>query len=141
MSLTSAEVKAVSLRVSTVNSIEYLNTISFGGACNVHMHHVGHTRLKCQPLIESGVRIVSGDVGKSVSTVRCIVINFKGFARPRSRNECVVEKVMTLEPYDKKILAKLSENCNLYCKLVLLLKLDTQAYYNMRIILGYEMVQ
>ena len=53
----------------------------------------------------------------------------------------IVEKGTILEPYDKKILAKLSENCNLYCKLVLFLKLDTQAYYNMRIILGYETVQ
>lgn len=43
-----------------------------------------------------------------------------------------------LEPYDKKILAKLDGNCNIYRKLLLLLKLDTQAYYNMRLILGYE---
>ena len=50
----------------------------------------------------------------------------------------IVDEVTILEPNDKKILAKLSENCNLYCKLVLLLKLDTQAYYNMRIILGLE---
>ena len=45
------------------------------------------------------------------------------------------------EPNDKKILAKLDDNCNIYRKLVLLLKLDTQAYYNMRMILGYETVQ
>ena len=43
-----------------------------------------------------------------------------------------------LEPYDKKILVNLSKNCNIYRKLVLLIKLDTQAYYNMRIILGLE---
>ena len=52
-----------------------------------------------------------------------------------------VEKGIILEPYDKKILAKLSDNCNVYKRLVLLIKLDTQAYYNMRMILGYEMVQ
>ena len=50
----------------------------------------------------------------------------------------IVEKGTILEPYDKKILANLSKNCNIYCELVLLLKLDTQAYYNMRMVLGYE---
>ena len=49
-----------------------------------------------------------------------------------------VEKVTTLEPYDKRILANLAKNCNIYCKLVLLIKLDTQTYYNMRLILGLE---
>ena len=49
-----------------------------------------------------------------------------------------VEKGTNLEPYDKKILANLEDNCNIYCKLVLHLKLDTQAYYNMRLILGLE---
>ena len=49
-----------------------------------------------------------------------------------------VEKGTILEPYDKKILANLSKNCNIYCKLILLIKLDTQVYYNMRIILGLE---
>ena len=48
------------------------------------------------------------------------------------------EKVTNVEPYDKKILANLEDNCNIYCKLVLHLKLDTQAYYNMRLILGLE---
>ena len=49
-----------------------------------------------------------------------------------------VEKGTTLEPYDKKILAKLDGNCNIYRKLVLLIKLDTQAYYNIKMILGLE---
>ena len=49
-----------------------------------------------------------------------------------------VEKVTTLEPYDKKILAKMDDNCNIYRKLVLFLKLDTQTYYNLRMILGLE---
>ena len=56
----------------------------------------------------------------------------------KSKDDKIVEKVTTLEPYDKKILAKFSTNCNIYCKLVLLIKLDTQVYYNMRIILGLE---
>ena len=43
-----------------------------------------------------------------------------------------------MEPYDKKILAKLNDNCNIYLKLVLLLKLDIQTYYSMRMVLGYE---
>ena len=51
-----------------------------------------------------------------------------------------VEKGTNLEPYDKKILAKLSKNCNIYRKLVLLIKLDTQAYYNIRMALGLETV-
>jgi len=49
-----------------------------------------------------------------------------------------VVKVPQQEPYDKKILANLDDNCNIYRKLVLLLKLDTQTYYNMRMVLGYE---
>ena len=49
-----------------------------------------------------------------------------------------VDKVTILEPNDKKILAKLEGNCNIYQKLVLFLKLDTQAYYNLRLILGLE---
>ena len=49
-----------------------------------------------------------------------------------------VDGVTILEPNDKKILTKLSDNCNVYKRLVLLIKLDTQAYYNMRLILGLE---
>ena len=56
----------------------------------------------------------------------------------KSKDDKIVEKVTTLEPYDKRILAKLDDNCNIYCKLVLLLKLDTQAYYNLRMVLGLE---
>ena len=50
----------------------------------------------------------------------------------------IVDVVTILEPYDKKILAKLDGNCNIYRKLILHMKLDTQAYYNLRIILGLE---
>ena len=32
----------------------------------------------------------------------------------------------------------LDKNCNINCKLVLLIKLDIQAYYNMMVILGLE---
>ena len=49
-----------------------------------------------------------------------------------------VEKVTNVKPYNNKILAKLDDNYNIYRKLVLLLKLDTQVYYNLRIILSYE---
>ena len=38
----------------------------------------------------------------------------------------IVVKVLQQEPYDKKILAKFENNCNIYYRLVLLLKLDTQ---------------
>ena len=50
----------------------------------------------------------------------------------------IVEKGTILEPCNKKILANLEDNCNVYRKLVLLIKLDTQTYYNMRLILGLE---
>lgn len=53
----------------------------------------------------------------------------------------IVEKVTNVEPCGKKILTKLDNNCNIYRKLFLLLKLDTQAYYNMKIILGVEVLQ
>ena len=53
----------------------------------------------------------------------------------------IVVKVPKQELCDKKILAELNDNCNVYHKLVLLIKLDIQMYYNMRIILGYETVQ
>ena len=67
------------------------------------------------------------------------ILNCTNFYQERNcRYYYNVEKGTILEPYDKKILANLSENCNIYCKLVLLLKLDTQAYYNMRIILGLD---
>ena len=43
-----------------------------------------------------------------------------------------------MEPNDKKILAKLTEKCNSFHKLILLMKLDTQTYYNIRVIRGLE---
>ena len=49
-----------------------------------------------------------------------------------------VDEVTILEPNDKKILTKLNDNYNIYKKLVLLIKLDTQMYYNIRVILGLE---
>ena len=49
-----------------------------------------------------------------------------------------VEKVTNVEPSDKKILANLKDKCNIYQMLILLIKLDTRVYYNMRIILGLE---
>lgn len=49
-----------------------------------------------------------------------------------------VAKVPQQEPYDRKILQQLTNECNIYCKLVLLLKLDTQTYYIIRIILDLE---
>ena len=49
-----------------------------------------------------------------------------------------VVKVTNLEPFDKKILAKLDSKCNIYHKLVLTMKLATQEYYNMRMALGLK---
>ena len=49
-----------------------------------------------------------------------------------------VARVPQQEHYDKKILQQLTNKCNIYYKLVLLLKLDTQTHYNIRIILGLE---
>ena len=49
-----------------------------------------------------------------------------------------VDERTILEPCDKKILAKLAKNCNIYHRLILLMKLDTQSYYNLRLILGLE---
>ena len=46
-----------------------------------------------------------------------------------------VDKVTILEPFDKKILANLTEKCNSFHKLILLMQLDTQTYYNIRIVL------
>lgn len=49
-----------------------------------------------------------------------------------------VVKVTTLEPFDKKIIANLGDKCNVYHKVVLVMKYSTQEYYNMRIVLGLE---
>ena len=49
-----------------------------------------------------------------------------------------VDKVTILEPNEKKIIANLCSKFNIHHKLILLMKLDTQTYYNIRMILGYE---
>lgn len=49
-----------------------------------------------------------------------------------------VEKVTNVEPNDKEILSQIMRSDNIYRKLVLHLKFDTQAYYNIRIILGLD---
>lgn len=48
-----------------------------------------------------------------------------------------VVKVTILEPFDKEILANLSKKCNIYHKLILLIKLDTQTYYNIKMTLRF----
>ena len=49
-----------------------------------------------------------------------------------------VDEVTILEPFDKKIVAELGDKCNVYHKVVLVMKHSTQVYYNMRIILDME---
>jgi hypothetical protein len=49
-----------------------------------------------------------------------------------------VDEVTILEPFDKNIIANLGNKYNIYHKLILHMKLDTQTYYNLRIILGLE---
>lgn len=49
-----------------------------------------------------------------------------------------VVKVTTLEPFDKKIVAKLGDKCNVCHKIVLVMKGSTQVCYNIRMILGLE---
>ena len=49
-----------------------------------------------------------------------------------------VEKVSTLEPYDNEILSQIMQSDNIYHRLILLMKLDTQTYYNIRMILRLE---
>ena len=49
-----------------------------------------------------------------------------------------VVKVTILEPFDKKIIANLGDEYNIFHRLILLMKLDTQTYYNIRMIIGYE---
>lgn len=49
-----------------------------------------------------------------------------------------VNKVTVSEPCDKKTIANLGSKYNVYHRLVLLMKLNTQIYYNLRIILGYN---
>ncbi len=43
-----------------------------------------------------------------------------------------------LEPYDKDMLSQIMQSDNAYHSLILLMKLDTQTYYNIRMIIGYE---
>lgn len=49
-----------------------------------------------------------------------------------------VDKVTTLEPFDKKIVAKLGDKYNIYHKVMLVMKHSTQVYYNIRMILGLK---
>ena len=49
-----------------------------------------------------------------------------------------VDKVTILEPNDKKIITNLSNKYNIYHRLILIMKLDTQTYYNMRIVLRLD---
>ena len=49
-----------------------------------------------------------------------------------------VDKVTILEPDDKKIIANLGKKFDIYHKLILLMKLDTEMYYNIRLIIGLE---
>ena len=52
--------------------------------------------------------------------------------------EIIVVKVTNIEPFDKKIITNLGNKYNIYHRLILLMKLDTQTYYNLRVILGLE---
>ena len=49
-----------------------------------------------------------------------------------------VDKVTILEPCDNKIITNLGNKYNIFHRLILLMKLDTQTYYNLKIILGLE---
>lgn len=51
-----------------------------------------------------------------------------------------VVKVMTLESFDKKIVAKFGDKFNICHKIVLVMKCSTQVYYNMRMVLALESV-
>ena len=46
--------------------------------------------------------------------------------------------VTILEPFDNKIITNLGNKYNIFHRLILLMKLDTQTYYNLRMILGLE---
>ena len=50
----------------------------------------------------------------------------------------IVAKVMTLEPYDKDIIAQDNVSDNNYLKLISIMKQSTQEYYNMRMLLGLK---
>ena len=49
-----------------------------------------------------------------------------------------VDGVTILEPSDKKIITNLGNKYNIFHRLILIMKLDTQTYYNLRIILRLE---
>lgn len=51
-----------------------------------------------------------------------------------------VVKLTTLEPFDKKIVSELGSKFNIYHKVVLIMKQSMQEYYNMRIVLGLEII-
>jgi len=45
---------------------------------------------------------------------------------------------VTVEPFDKNIIANLGNKYNIFHRLILLMKLETQTYYNIRMILGLQ---
>lgn len=47
---------------------------------------------------------------------------------------------MTLESFDEKIITAFGDKFNIYHKVVLIMKQSTQEYYNMRIVLGLEII-
>lgn len=49
-----------------------------------------------------------------------------------------VVKVTNIEPFDKKIISNLGNKYNIYYRLILIMKLDTQTYYSIRMILELE---
>jgi hypothetical protein len=49
-----------------------------------------------------------------------------------------VDEVTILEPCDNEILSQIMQSDNIYHRLILLMKLDTQTYYNIRTILGMK---
>ena len=51
-----------------------------------------------------------------------------------------VDGVTILEPCDKKIITNLGNKYNIFHNLILLMKLDTQTYYNIRMALGLECI-
>ena len=49
-----------------------------------------------------------------------------------------VVKVTNVEPCDNEILSQIMQSDKIYHRLVLLIKLDTYTYYNLKVILGLE---
>ena len=50
----------------------------------------------------------------------------------------IVDEVTILEPNDKKIITNLGNKYNIFYRLIILMKLDAQTYYNIRMMLGLE---